>query len=59
MIGSIAAIAAILILETFVHIDDITAVRAALQLAILLGIGVLGVLLAIADKLSKGPDGKH
>ena len=59
LIGSIAAIAAILILETFVHIDDITAVRAALQLAILLGIGVLGVLLAIADKLSKGPNGEH
>jgi hypothetical protein len=30
-----------------------------LQLAILLGIGVLGVLLALADRLSTGPDGKH
>jgi len=59
LIGSIAAIAAILILETFVHIDEITPVRAGLQLAILLGIGVLGVLLALADRLSTGPDGKH
>jgi uncharacterized membrane protein YqhA len=59
LIGSIAAIAAILILETFVHIDQITAVRAGLQLGIMLGIGVLGVLLALADKLSTGPDGRR
>jgi uncharacterized protein (TIGR00645 family) len=59
LIGSIAAISAILILETFVHIDQITAVRAGLQLGIMLGIGVLGVLLALADKLSTGPDGRR
>jgi hypothetical protein len=29
-----------------------------LQLGILLGVGVLGVLLALADKLSTGPDKK-
>ena len=39
LIGSIAAIGAILILETFVHIDEITPVRAGLQLAILLHLG--------------------
>jgi uncharacterized protein (TIGR00645 family) len=53
LIGSIAAIAAILILETFVHIDEEPYQYAAWQLAILLGIGVLGVLLALADKLSE------
>ena len=59
LIGSIAAIAAILILETFVHVSDISTVNAAMQLAILLGIGLLGVLLALADRLVEGPNGKH
>lgn len=58
LIGSIAAIAAILILETFVHIADVSIKDAVLQLAILLGIGVLGVLLALADRLSEGHGGK-
>jgi uncharacterized protein (TIGR00645 family) len=53
LIGSIAAIAAILILETFVHIDEEPYQYAAWQLAILLGIGVLGVLLALADRLAE------
>jgi len=52
LIGSIAAIAAIQILETFVHIEDWKPQEAAWQLAILLGIGLLGVLLALADWLS-------
>ena len=56
LIGSIAAIAAILILETFVHIDEEPYQYAAWQLAILLGIGVLGVLLALADRLSEPHD---
>lgn len=56
LIGSIAAIAAILILETFVHIDEVPYQNAAWQLAILLGIGVLGVLLALADKLTESHD---
>jgi uncharacterized protein (TIGR00645 family) len=56
LIGSIAAIAAILILETFVHIDDEPYQHAAWQLAILLGIGVLGVLLALADRLIEPHD---
>ena len=54
LIGSIVAIAAIQILETFVHIDEVKIQDAAWQLAILLGIGLVGVLLALADKLSEG-----
>ena len=53
LIASIAVIAAILILETFVHVGEITPVQAALQLAILLGIGLLGVLLALMDRLAE------
>jgi uncharacterized protein (TIGR00645 family) len=53
LIASVAAIAAILILETFVHISEITPIQATLQLAILLGIGVLGVLLALMDRLGE------
>jgi uncharacterized protein (TIGR00645 family) len=56
LIASIAAIAAILILETFVHIDEVPYQHAAWQLAILLGIGVLGVLLALADRLTEPHD---
>jgi uncharacterized protein (TIGR00645 family) len=52
LIASVAAIAAIQILETFVHIDEMRTPDAAWQLAILLGIGLLGVLLALAEKLS-------
>ena len=58
LIGSIAAIAAITILETFVHIDQVRPIEAAWQLAILLGIGVVGVLLALADRLSESHQGK-
>ena len=54
LIGSIVAIAAIQILETFVHIDEMKIQDAAWQLAILLGIGLVGVLLALADRLSEG-----
>jgi uncharacterized protein (TIGR00645 family) len=53
LIGSVAAIAAIQILETFVHIDEMKPQEAAWQLAILLGVGLLGVLLALADWLSE------
>ena len=52
LIASIAAIAAIQILETFMHFDQTMVVQALWQLAILLGIGVLGVLLALMDKLA-------
>jgi uncharacterized protein (TIGR00645 family) len=54
LIGSIVAIASIQILETFVHIDEVKIQDAAWQLAILLGIGVVGVLLALTDRLSAG-----
>jgi len=52
LISSIAAIAAIQILETFMHFDQTMVVQALWQLAILLGIGLLGVLLALMDKLA-------
>jgi uncharacterized protein (TIGR00645 family) len=52
LIASVAAIAAIQMLETFVHIDQAKKEDAMWQLAILLGIGVTGVLLALMDRLS-------
>jgi uncharacterized protein (TIGR00645 family) len=52
LIASVAAIAAIQMLETFVHIDQTPKQDAMWQLAILLGIGVTGVLLALMDKLA-------
>jgi uncharacterized protein (TIGR00645 family) len=52
LIASVAAIAAIQLLETFVHIDQTPKEDAMWQLAILLAIGVTGVLLALMDKLS-------
>lgn len=51
LIASVAAIAAIQILESFVHIDAVAKQDAAWQLAILLGIGVTGVLLAAMDRI--------
>jgi uncharacterized protein (TIGR00645 family) len=59
LIGSVAAIAAISMLETFVHIDEVSSQSAAWQLGIMLGIGLLGVLLALTDKLSEGHNGKR
>ena len=53
LIGSIVAIGSIQILETFVHIDEVKAQDAAWQLAILLGIGFVGVLLALTEWLSE------
>jgi uncharacterized protein (TIGR00645 family) len=52
LIASVAAIAAIQMLETFVHIDQTSKENAMWQLAILLGIGITGVLLALMDKLA-------
>lgn len=54
LIASIAAIAAIQILETFMHVGADTAVEAMWQLAILIGVGVTGVLLGLMDRLSGG-----
>jgi uncharacterized protein (TIGR00645 family) len=51
LIGSVVTIAAILILETFVHIGEIRKEDAVLQLAILLAIGVVGVLMALMDRI--------
>ncbi len=52
LIASVAAIGAIQMLETFVHINQTPKQDAMWQLFILLGIGVTGVLLALMDKLS-------
>ena len=51
LLGSIATVAAILMLETFVHIDEFRMEEAVLQLAILLVIGVVGVLMAVMDRV--------
>ena len=53
LIGSLAAIAAVAMLESFMHIGALTAATVAWELAIVLGFGVLGVLLALMDWLSK------
>ncbi len=51
LFGSVAAIAAIQLLETFVHIEDVLKADAMWRLFILLGIGLTGVLLAVMDRL--------
>ena len=52
LFASITTIAAIQLLETFVHIDEVAKADAMLQIAILLGIGITGVLLAWTDRLA-------
>lgn len=51
LIASVAAIAAIYLLETFVHIAEVPPDRAKWQLIILIGIAATGVLLAAMDRL--------
>lgn len=51
LIGSVAVIAAIALLESFMHPDTLSAATIGWQLGILLGVGVLGVLLALMDRL--------
>jgi uncharacterized protein (TIGR00645 family) len=58
LMGSIATIAAILILETFVHIGDTTKEDAILQLVILLAVGVTGVMMAVMDRIGGKHEGK-
>jgi uncharacterized protein (TIGR00645 family) len=53
LIGSIAAIAAIEMLESFLHADTLAPATLGWQLGILLAIGVVGVLLAAMDRLSQ------
>lgn len=53
LVASVAAIATIMILETFIHVTEQTIMQAVMQLAILIGIGVLGVLLALMDRISQ------
>lgn len=52
LVGSLAAIAAVALLESYMHIGALTAATVAWELAIVLGFGVLGVLLAAMDRLS-------
>jgi uncharacterized protein (TIGR00645 family) len=52
LIGAVAVIAAIALLESFVHADTLAPATLGWQLGILLAIGVLGVLLALMDRLS-------
>lgn len=57
LIGSIAVIAAIALLESFIHADTLSPATLGWQLGILLAIGVLGVLLALMDRLSHNDTG--
>ena len=52
-------IAAIALLEDFVHPEGLTASTIGWRLGILLGIGVLGVLLAVMDRLSESHHAKE
>ena len=52
LIGSMAVIAAIAMLESFVHAEALAPATIAWQVAILLSIGMVGVLLALMDRLS-------
>jgi uncharacterized protein (TIGR00645 family) len=52
LIGSVAVIAAIALLESFVHADALAPATLGWQLGILLAFGVVGVLLALMDRLS-------
>jgi uncharacterized protein (TIGR00645 family) len=58
LVASVAAIATIMMLETFIHVTEQTIWQAGMQLGILLGIGLLGVLLALMDRLSEGSKDK-
>ena len=58
LLGSIATVAAILILETFLHITEVTQAQAVLQVAILLAIGVVGVLMAVMDRIGSNNHGE-
>lgn len=52
VISSMVAIAAIQLLETFVHIEQVSKADAMWQILILLSIGGVGVMLAAMDRLS-------
>lgn len=54
LIGSVVAIGAITVLESLVRIDSTPSVEVAWELAVLLALGVTGVLLALMDRLSGG-----
>ncbi len=54
LLGSIVAIAAIQVLEGFVHIGDVAIAPLLWQLVLLLGFGVAGLLLALMDRLGGG-----
>lgn len=53
VIGSLAAIAAVAMLESFMHIGSLTAATVGWELGIVLGFGVLGVLLAAMDRIGR------
>jgi uncharacterized protein (TIGR00645 family) len=52
LISSIVAIAAVSMLETFLNVQSENWQQVLLQLAILLGFGVIGMLLVLIDRLS-------
>ena len=52
LIGSVAVIAAIALLESFLHADSLAPATIGWQLGILLATAVVGVLLALMDRLS-------
>jgi len=55
VIGSLVTIGAVDMLESFMHISTVAVANLAWQLAILMCFGLLGVLLAVMDRLNHGP----
>ena len=54
LLGSIVAIAAIQVLEGFVHLDTASLRTVLWQLALMLGFAVAGVLVALMDRIGGG-----
>lgn len=54
LIGAIATIAALEMLEGFIHVETVPVTTIAAQLAILVAWGVLGLLMAAMDRVSHG-----
>jgi uncharacterized protein (TIGR00645 family) len=57
LVGSVMVIAAVSILESFVHVEQTPKEDILWEIGILLGIGVTGVLLAVMDRLTEHKPG--
>jgi uncharacterized protein (TIGR00645 family) len=58
VIGAVATIAALVMLEDFMHVESVSVKKIAWEIAILLAMGTLGVLVAVMDRVGSQP-GRH